>query len=99
MPDKNRWYQRWTCRKQAYNEIRGGTGMRTKSVLAVTMVLGGLCAATSSANAAAYTFTTIDFPGSSGTIAKGINDAGQIVGSFNGDAHGFLASGGSFTQI
>jgi probable HAF family extracellular repeat protein len=36
------------------------------------------------------------------TQAKGINDAGQIVGFFrisNGPAHGFLDIGGSFTQL
>jgi probable HAF family extracellular repeat protein len=52
-------------------------------------------------------FTQIDVPGAIGlpitigTVASGINDAGQIVGSFSdstGD-HGFLDVGGSFTQI
>ena len=36
------------------------------------------------------------------TEASGINDAGQIVGIFSdstGDVHGFLDTGGSFTQI
>jgi uncharacterized membrane protein len=40
------------------------------------------------------TFTMIDFPGSTGTGAFGINSAGQIVGKYfdaNGDTHGFLA--------
>ena len=45
-----------------------------------------------------YTFTQIDFPGSTYTAAYGINDAGQIVGEF-GLEHGFLKSGSSFTQI
>jgi uncharacterized membrane protein len=75
--------------------------MRTKSIPAVTMAGGGLWAATSSANAAAYTFTQIDVPGASRTDASGINSAVQIVGGFfNGTGgHGFLDTGGSFTQI
>src|SRR4051812_49847134 len=61
-------------------------------------------AAGSSANAAAYTFMTIDVPGAFFfTLASGINDAGQIVGSFSPSRfvgnHGFLYTGGSFTQI
>jgi uncharacterized membrane protein len=79
--------------------------MRTKSILAVTMALGGLWAATSSANAAAYTFTQIDVPGAPDTTAFGVNSAGQIVGVFSifpppvSNNHGFLDTGGSFTQI
>src|SRR3954452_6399047 len=59
-------------------------------------------AAGSSANAAAYTFTQIDVPGAFATEAHGINNAGQIVGSFvdgNFTTNGFLSTGGSFTQI
>jgi probable HAF family extracellular repeat protein len=48
------------------------------------------------------TFTQIEVPGATFTIAFGINDRGQIVGDF-GDAggaeHGFLLSEGVFTQI
>ena len=60
-------------------------------------------------------FTNIDAPrGTGGTSAKGINDAGQIVGTYydsvaaqsfpdrgspNIDAHGFLDTNGSFTNI
>lgn len=44
-----------------------------------------------------------DFPGTTSTIAKGINTAGQIVGFFddaNNHSHGFLrAPGGGFTII
>ena len=74
--------------------------MRTKSILAVTMAVGSLWAATSSANAAAYTFTQIDVPGSIVTSATGINNAGQVVGFFQStNDRGFLDTGGSFTQI
>jgi hypothetical protein len=43
------------------------------------------------------TFTQIDVPGE----ADGINDAGQIVGSFSNSTgtHGFLDTGRTFTQI
>src|SRR4051795_5836147 len=58
-------------------------------------------AAGSSANAATFSFTQIDVPGASFTQAFGINDAGQIVGTFQDSTgpHGFLDTGGSFTQI
>jgi len=41
---------------------------------------------------AQYTFTTIDMPGAASTYAFGINNAGQIVGSYDdaAGAHGFL---------
>ena len=47
-------------------------------------------------------FTTIDVPGGSDTMAFGINNAGDIVGGFNnavGGGHGFLYTGGNFTTI
>jgi uncharacterized membrane protein len=49
-----------------------------------------------------YSFTTINFPGASETAALGINNSGQIVGSFNVFSalmtHGFLDTG-SFTTV
>jgi hypothetical protein len=33
-------------------------------------------------NAASYTFVTFDYPGATATVLSGINNAGQIVGSF-----------------
>jgi hypothetical protein len=63
----------------------------------------------SPANAAAYTFTQIDAPGTTdGNEASGINDAGQIVGVTNYNCcasgssivqEGWLDTAGSFTQI
>lgn len=47
-------------------------------------------------------FTTIDFPGASYTSLYGINDSGQLVGSFETPAlqiRGFLDDHGAFTQI
>jgi probable HAF family extracellular repeat protein len=49
-----------------------------------------------------FVFTPIDVPGATETIARGINDLGQIVGSFrdaSGDLHGFLQTGGSYVQL
>jgi probable HAF family extracellular repeat protein len=48
------------------------------------------------------TYSTLAFPGAINTVAWGINDAGQIVGSYsnsNGYAAGFLYSGGVYTSI
>jgi len=50
----------------------------------------------------AYTFTQLDVPGATRTVATGINDAGQIVGLFiisSTVEHGFLCTGGGFTQL
>ena len=49
-----------------------------------------------------YRFTTFDFPAASSTFALGINDRGQIVGTYvgtGGTSHGFLRSGNNFTTI
>jgi len=47
-------------------------------------------------------FSTIDFPGALSTGAIGINDRGQIVGSYvdsSGQFHGFLLARGNFSTI
>jgi probable HAF family extracellular repeat protein len=50
-----------------------------------------------------YTFTTLDDPSASKgtTEASGINDAGQIVGTFSDSkgTHGFIVSNGIFTTL
>ena len=45
-------------------------------------------------------FTTIDVPGASFTLPRGINSAGDIVGSYGvgGATHGFLLHEGTFTD-
>jgi uncharacterized membrane protein len=43
------------------------------------------------------TYTTLRVPGSISTQALGINQAGQIVGNYDG--HGFLFSGGNYTTL
>lgn len=49
-----------------------------------------------------FTFTSIDVPGASGTLATGINAAGQIVGIYYdtaGNSHGFLLKRGGFSTV
>src|SRR5438105_4550842 len=48
-----------------------------------------------------YSFITFDVPGLSDTWASGINDSGQIVGSYPDAAgwHGFLLDNGSYTTL
>src|SRR2546428_13785204 len=49
-----------------------------------------------------YRFTTFDFPAASSTFALGINDRGQIVGTYvgtGGTSHGVLRTGNNFTPI
>jgi YVTN family beta-propeller protein len=55
-----------------------------------------------SVSAAAQQFLTIDVPGATSTLVLGINNAGQMVGSYsdaNNMTHGFALSGGAFTTI
>ena len=68
----------------------------------VIQALGLVVAAfASSVSAAPYTFTTLDVPGASSTQARGINNAGQVVGDFirSGVFHGFINTGGTFTTL
>jgi probable HAF family extracellular repeat protein len=73
------------------------------TILAAIAAGPGLLAAASSADAAAYTFTTIDAPGADLTRAFGINNAGQIVGSIEnpspGPPQGFVYNTGLFTPL
>jgi probable HAF family extracellular repeat protein len=47
------------------------------------------------------TYTVLDFPGASNTVAEGINAKGQIVGDYidSSGTHAFLDSGGTYTTI
>ncbi len=50
------------------------------------------------------TFIQLDFPGSDGTTAFGINNAGTVVGTYstfgaNGVIHGFLYQNGTYTDL
>src|SRR5882724_9539698 len=67
-------------------------------LLALSCALG----AASNVLADGPTFTTIDFPGATQTLAWGINTRGDIVGNYvNADKsdHGFMLSGGQYTTI
>ncbi|MBV8511219.1 MAG: hypothetical protein JO289_13765 [Xanthobacteraceae bacterium] len=47
-------------------------------------------------------FTTVDVPGANLTTSAGINDRGQIVGTYvdsTGESHGYLDTNGRFTTI
>ena len=50
-----------------------------------------------------YAFTPIDLPGAKQTFAFGMNDTGQVVGSYNfggsGPNHGFLLSDCQYSTI
>ena len=76
------------------------------SIVFALLVLGFSASITARADAFLYAngvFTTINVPGAvPGTVgASGINDAGQIVGSYRDSSgpHGFLDTDGVFTSI
>src|SRR6267154_1727619 len=75
----------------------------TRGLVIVVLVLFGASslAHADSLSLDPYTFTRIDVPGASATVALGINNAGQIVGTYTDDTgfHGFTASGDHFTTI
>lgn len=79
--------------------------MRLSWVLLLISVVFLSCAlaVTLPVQASPFTFATVDVPGGTETLAKGINDVGQIVGVFTdpgGKDHGFLrTSDGTFTTI
>jgi probable HAF family extracellular repeat protein len=71
---------------------------------ALVLLISGLgtIAQPSLADPINFTISLIDVPGSTATGAIGINNAGQIVGSYTdtaGNTHGFLDTNGSFTTL
>ena len=82
---------------------RGGNkGLKATSVF--SLLLAGLLLLRQpvSADSLNFTFTTVSFPGSSSSVAAGINDKGQIVGTYTdtaGKAHGFLDTKGMYTTV
>jgi probable HAF family extracellular repeat protein len=70
--------------------------MRKTIMLAALLAPGSLLAATTLANAAAYTFTQIDQPGAEGTVLTGINNVGELVGFGSGS---FVDTAGTFTSL
>ncbi len=70
----------------------------TFSIAVAAIVLS--CAALSLAQGGTY--TQFDYPGAMDTSAYGIDQAGDIVGTYvgpDGYLHGFLLSGGIFSSI
>ena len=69
--------------------------------VALISTLAYLGTPSGSAMALAYSFTTIDVPGGFFTSATGVNDSGEIVGSFadNTGNFGFLYKGGTFATL
>ncbi len=69
--------------------------------LSVLVMVAGL--SVPAQGALTFTFSTIDVPNAVGTFGtRGINNSGQIAGSYNDSnnmQHGYLLSGGSFTTI
>jgi hypothetical protein len=69
----------------------------------IRMFALGLLLLVSASFSSAQTFTTIDFPGAGGTYPGGINNLGDVIGSYvdaDGLAyHAFLLSGGTYTPI
>jgi probable HAF family extracellular repeat protein len=82
------------------SSIEGGVPLH-RHLLPVVLSLSVMLSALATAQDPSYTFTSIDVPDAQQTMAFGINDHGQIVGTW-GDAvrvHGFLLDHGTFTTI
>jgi probable HAF family extracellular repeat protein len=72
------------------------------SVASLTVLVLGFLAFRQEIHGAAYTFTPIDVPGALSTSATGINNAGDVVGSFEdhpAGSMGFLYTNGVITTI
>jgi probable HAF family extracellular repeat protein len=69
----------------------------------VLLILGlGITTQPSLADPITFTISLIDVPGSASTMAMGINNAGQIMGSYTdntGSTHGFLDTNGTFVTL
>src|SRR5882724_7101728 len=72
-----------------------------RSLLSAVLSLSLLLSTVATTYAASYTFTPIDVPGAQNTVARGINDGGQIVGQFDNatGTHGFLKDGDTYTPV
>jgi probable HAF family extracellular repeat protein len=76
--------------------------MRTFSLFMTIVLISLGVGQTPFAQGGFVTFTPIDFPGATETIALDINDVGEIVGRYvdaSANTHGFLLSAGNFTSI
>jgi probable HAF family extracellular repeat protein len=76
--------------------------MKSPRIVQLAMFAMAVCGGVETASAdPTYSFTAITVPGAVTSTAFGINDSGQIVGSFNDGSgfQGFVDTGGSFTTI
>ncbi len=74
---------------------------RIRSNLALCFLAGLLCWP-QIARAESFTYSSISVPGATRTFASGINNMGQIVGSYsdsNGGWHGYVYTNGTFTNF
>jgi|HubBroStandDraft_6_1064221.scaffolds.fasta_scaffold01122_12 YVTN family beta-propeller protein len=74
----------------------------TKRCAFLTLLLVLSVAMLMTASAAGQQFLTVDVPGAASTLVLGINNAGQMVGSYTDASsvtHGFSLTGGVFTTI
>ncbi len=71
-------------------------------LLSLALVISPAVQVAPAVAASSLTFVTLDFPGAVSTRARGVNNAGQVVGYYvdvAGRTHGFLYSGGTFTTL
>ena len=81
--------------------------MRKEMTIVAAAAIGGLLAAssTSQAKTVGYTFTDIDVPGSTpgstGLNGLGMNNLGQVVGTYNDSSgdHNFLYTNGKYVTV
>jgi len=73
----------------------------TATSQANNMLSGSASVAICGTASTCYIFSTVAYPGGSNTIVDGINNSGEIVGSYVDQvgSHGFLYSGGNYSTI
>jgi probable HAF family extracellular repeat protein len=84
-----------------------GTGAIALFGISTTDTVVGWCTSTKTGDDIAFSylegkFVNIAFPGSTSTLAQGINDKGQIVGTYFDSSdvqHGFFLSGGKYMSL
>jgi uncharacterized membrane protein len=77
--------------------------MRPLSRYLLALVAIIMLAGATAAHSDTFPYETLDYPGSTSTYAYGINNSGQIVGSYNGTenltARGYVYSNGIYTPV
>lgn len=73
-----------------------------RSLSAVATLVVSLFCVVPMAEAQGYTFTKVNYPGSTMTETSGINNLGQVVGTYTdaaGKPHGFIYQNGTYTTL